>query len=348
MSVTAPRDARSLAHPTLEEMRRLAVRRVLGGESQHDVAVSLEVHPHTVWKWIELYRGEGDEGLASTKATGREPKLTARQSEQLKRIVIGKNPQQLSLGPALWTIGLVGEVILKKFEVILHKATVGRMLHRMGLTPQKPVRRAFQRDEATCLHWMTTAFPQIVRDSQKRQSTLLFGDETGVHEDGPTGTTWGVKGTTPVVAVTGSRRRTNVISAVSPRGRLWFRCFGGMLNAGLFIEFLRALLADMRGEIDLLLDRHPAHVAAATRRFVQDHQRRLRLHFLPPYAPDLNPDEHVWTHLKGMFRRDPIHDGEDLIDAVKLSMQHIQIDRALVRSFFESPEVEYVRKALKW
>lgn len=347
-SVTEPRDARSLDHKTLEEMRRLAVSRVLAGETQQEVARSLQVHSQTVWKWIDAYRREGESGIESTPATGREPSLSATQQDRLKRTIIGKNPQQLSFGPALWTLPLVQELIEKKFGVVLHKTTVARVLERLGLTPQKPIRRAFQRDDEEVLRWTTTEFPRIVRESRKRQSTLLFLDETGVHEDGPIGTTWGAKGQTPVVRVSGTRRRTNTISAISPRGRLWFRCYGGTLRAPLFIDFLRAMLHDFTKPLDVITDRHPAHVAAAVKRFLHEHRNRIRVRFLPGYAPDLNPDEHVWSHLKGIFRRAPLHPKEDFAEVVRTSMEVIQEDRKLVRSFFDHPEVAYIRKAIKW
>lgn len=347
-SVTERRDARSLDHATLEEMRRLAVSQVLAGAGHAEVARSLQVHRCTVAKWMMSYRDEGETGLESSKATGRKPTLTARQTERLKRVILGKNPQQLNFGPALWTLPLVSQLIEKLFGVVLHKTTVGRILMHLGLTPQKPVRRAFKRDDEECLRWMQRDFPRIVREARKRQATLLFEDEAGVHEDGPLGTTWGSKGTTPVAHVTGTRRRTNVISALSPRGRLWFRSYRGRLNAPSFIAFLKALLHDFRKPIDLILDRHPAHVAGSVRRFVHQNRRRLRLHFLPGYAPDLNPDEHVWGYLKGMFRRDPVHLDQDFGKVVTGKMRRIQCDHALVRSFFENPEAKYVKEALGW
>lgn len=164
----------------------------------------------------------------------------------------------------------------------------------------------------------------------------------------PSGPRGGMRGTRPVAKVTGTRRRVNVISVVSPRGRLWFRCYRGRLNAREFIAFLKALLNDFSRPIELILDRHPAHVAASVRRFVHRNRRRLRLHFLPGYAPNLNPDEHVWGYLKGMFRRDPVSLEEDFPRAVSASMKRIQRDRALVRSFFDHPEVKYVKEALAW
>jgi transposase len=342
------RDARSLDHGTLEELRRLSVRRVLAGERIKDVAASIEQHPNTVSKWMAIVRESGEEGLASTKAPGAAPKLKVAQMKRLARLVIGKNPKQLNFGPALWTLPLVGRLITQLFDVVLHETTVSRMLHKLGITPQKPMRRAFQRDEDAVRHWVTTEFPAIVRASKRRQSTLLFSDETGVQEDNSLATTWGLRGKTPVVAVKGSRRRINVISAISVRGRLWFRCYKGTLTSARFIEFLRDLLHDTSKPIDLVIDRHPAHTAAATMRFINKHRARLRVHWLPGYAPNLNPSEHVWSLLKGFFRRNPLDAREDLAQAVEDELASVRADHDRVRAFFGHPEVSYIHEALGW
>lgn len=348
LSLMAKRDARTLDHATLEEMRRLAVKRVLAGETQGAVARSLDVNAHTVWKWVARYRRDGEAALASTKAPGREPTLTERQVDRLRRIIVGKNPRQLNFGPALWTLPIIGELLERLFGIVLHQTTISRLLHRIGITPQKPVRRAFQRDDEECMRWMRDEFPHIVRLARRRQATLLFLDETGVHEEATVGRTWGAQGQTPVVRVSGARRKVNVISALSPRGRLWFRCFRGNLTAGTFLEFLRALLDDFTKPIELVMDRHPAHRAASVRRFLKDNRRRIRVHYLPGYAPELNPDEHVWSMLKGLFRSDPVEADEDLTVAVVATMKNIQTNPALVRRFFDHPEVAYVKEALSW
>jgi transposase len=348
LEVMATRDARSLDHRTLEEMRRVAVRAVLGGETQRAVAGRLQVHHQTVCKWMHWYRGAGDEGLASTKAPGPKPKLSERQAGTLRRIIVGKNPRQLNFGSALWTLPIVGQVIEARFGVVLHATNIMRLLRRLGLTPQKPVRRAFQRDDAECRHWMRRRFPEIVREAKRKQAVLLFADETGVHENHPVGRTWGERGRTPLVDVSGSRRRINVISAISPRGQIWFRCYKGNLNAPRYVEFLKDLLREVRGKVILVHDRHPAHIAAATRRFLAERSGRLAVHELPSYAPDLNPDEHLWSYLKGTFKSAPLHPDEDLDRRVLESMENISADRGLVRSFFEHPQVHYVKDALGW
>jgi len=342
------RDARSLDHATLEELRRLAVRRVRAGETQVAIAHSSGVHPRTVAKWLRAYRERGAAGIAARKAPGRPPTLTAAQRRRLRQLIITRDPRQLDFPFALWTLPLVGELVEREFGVVLHKTTIARVLRRLGLTPQRPLRRAFARDEAACRRWAQTEFPALVRAVRRRQSTLLFGDEAGVHEDGPVDRTWGTRGQRPVVQVTGRRARVNVISAISPRGRLWFRCFEGTLTAPRFVDFLTALVQDVRGPIDLVLDKHPAHVAAATRRFLHARRDRLRVHFLPSYAPDLNPDEHVWAYLKALFRKEPLVPGEKLRAAVEEGMREIATDRALVRTFFNRPEVAYVKHALHW
>ena len=347
-SLKIRRDARSLDHGTLEEMRRLAVRRVEYGETMVAVAASLEVHANTVSKWMRAYRAEGAAGIASTKATGRPSKLSEKQKAKLFRVIVGKTPMQLNFGPALWTVPVVEDIIEKLFGVVLHKTTVWRLLRRLGLSPQKPVRRAFQQDEKEIVSWTTEEFPTIVAEAKRKQATLLFLDETAVHEDAAIGTTWGRRGKTPVVKLSGSRRRINVISAVSPRGRLWFRCYTHTLNAGTFEGFLRDLLRDVRGKVVLVMDRHPAHRAASVRRFLQEHEQRISVHFLPGYAPELNPDEHVWSALKGLFRRDPLGPEEPIRGAVHRAMTKIKEDREWVRSFFLSKSVTYVRQALGW
>lgn len=329
-------------------MRRLAVRRVKTGETQADVARSLEVHARTVSKWVVGERTGGAKALARREGGGRPRALTAQETALLRRLVVGKNPSQLSFGTSLWTVAIVQAVIETEFHKAVHQTTVMRTLRRLGLSPQKPIRRAFRRDESACRRWAQDEFPAVVRKVRRQQATLLFADESGVHEDGPVGTTWGRKGKRPVVKVTGGRRRTNVISAVSPRGRLWFRCFPGTLNAPLFIAFLEALISDVKGKIVLVLDRHPAHVAAATRRWLLAHRSRIEVHHLPSYAPDMNPDEHVWSYLKGLFRRAPLTAAENLSDSVEGAMRDIARDRPLVRSFFHHPDVAYVRDALKW
>lgn len=347
LSIPMPRDARSLSHQASADLRRTTVRAVLEGATQRAAAKAAGVHEMTVSKWMKAYRAKGERLFLAKEAPGARPKLSGKQIAALRRTVIGKNPDQLSFGPQLWTLPIIGQLVESKFGVVLHATTIMRLLHRIGITPQKPIRQSVRRDARAVERWRTKEFPKIVRRARRRRATLLFVDETGVHEDHAVGTTWAKRGAPPVVKVGGGRRRVNVISALSPSGKLWFRCYAGMLTAQRYADFLRALLADVPGNIELIHDRHPSHCAAAVRRLIQSRSKRLSVHELPPYAPDLNPDEHVWSFLKGRFRRDPLRADEDLAEAADAVMLEIAADRELVKSFFGHPESDYVTAALK-
>ena len=314
------------------------------GESQVSVARTLGVTPDAVCRWVRKVRAGGVGALAARRAPGRKPALTEKQEARLFKLVAEKTPRQLTFSFALWTIPLVGQLVERLFGVALHKSTLGRLLKRLGFSPQRPRRRAFERDEAACQEWTTQTFPRILKDVRRLRGMLLFLDECGVHENGPLARTWAPRGKRPVVRASGKRTRINVISAVSPRGRLWFRCFRGNLNGARFIGFLRDLLHDIPGRITLVLDRHPAHVAAMTRRFLQV-APRLTIHYLPAYAPDLNPDEYVWGKLKGHFRRTPLAIGESLDDVVSKRMTALAEDRHGLVKLLHHPDLAYIRQA---
>lgn len=329
----------------MEQTRRIAVRLVeKEGREVKAVGRLLGVHPNTVSRWLTAYREAGEKGLASTKATGRPPALSDAELALVRKVIVGSNPAQLNFGVLLWSLPIIKALVKKMFGKELATSTLSRYLGLLGLTPQRPIRRAFQRDDVEIKRWIVREFPRIARDVKRKQAVLLFLDETGVHENGPTGTTWAEEGVRPVVSVTGNRGRVNVISAVSPTGRLWFRCYKKNLNALTFQEFIRDLLVDIRGPIVLVMDSHPAHVAKATREYLESRSNRLQVEFLPAYAPELNPDEHVWGYLKGMFRRNPLQPGARIDDTVQAAMEAIKARPSLVRSMFGHDDLAYVKR----
>jgi transposase len=165
------------------------------------------------------------------------------------------------------------------------------LLNQLGLTPQRPVWRAYQQRPAEVQRWLDEEYPRIHRLAQKRKATIFFGDEAGVRSDHHAGTTWAIRGETPVVSSTGARFGLNLISAVSAQGELRFMTVNGRVGAKVFIEFLKRLLHNSERTIFLIVDGHPAHKAKIVARCVKSIKDRLHLFFLPPYSPELNPDE---------------------------------------------------------
>ena len=163
-----------------------------------------------------------------------------------------------------------------------------------------------------------------------------------MRSDSPLGRSYGLKGKTPVVKTSGQRQKINAISAVNAKGAFWYKVYSGMLNAALFLVMLKDLMRGRKQPVLLVVDGLPAHKAKSVAKYVQSTKGRLELHFLPPYAPDLNPDEFAWSHLKknGISKK-PLRKNEALRQRVEQDLAAIKQDRGLVRSFFEAPSVSY-------
>ncbi len=146
-----------------------------------------------------------------------------------------------------------------------------------------------------------------------------------------------------VVPATGQRFGMNLISAISPRGEFRFMTVEGRMNSEKFIGFLKRLIYNAPRPVFLIVDRHPAHRAKQVREFVRSTEGRLRLFFLPPYAPDLNPDEHVWNHLKnhGVGKR-AIRSREQFREIVLGHMRSLQRLPDVIRGFFRDPHLRYI------
>jgi len=336
-------DNRSLDHKVLEHMRLLAVDRVLAGEKPSIVAKSFGIYRTSIYKWLRAHRKRGRDALRSTKAEGPTPKLTESQKNQVRRWIIGKDPRQYGFDFGLWTRSIIAQMVRERFDVSLTLPSIGRLLSSLDITPQKPLRRAYERNEKEIKQWKEEKYPALRKRAKMRGADIFFLDEVGVRSDSPLGRTYGLKGKTPVVKTSGQRQRINAISAVNAKGAFWYQVYGGMMTAVLFIVMLKDLLKGRRKPVMLVIDGLAVHKAKSVAKYVQSTKGRLELHFLPPYAPDLNPDEFAWSHLKqnGTSKK-PLRKNEALRERINTDLAAIKKDKGLVRSFFKAPTVSYV------
>jgi transposase len=333
------------AHNTLEEMRILAVQRMAEGAHPNDVAASFGMHRSWAYKVRAQARGRGRgvRALRSSKGTGRPRKLTRAQEQQVLRWINGKNPMQYGFDFGLWTRNLVRELVQREFDVTLSLASIGTMLARLNLTPQKPLQRAYQRNPEAIERWQHDTYPAIARQARKENADIFFWDESGFRADSVHGRTWAPCGETPVVERPGERQSMSAASAVNSKGAFWFATYEGGLSGELFVTLLRKLMFNRRKAVHLVVDGLPAHKKAIVKEYVASTQGKLTLHFLPGYAPDLNPDELVWGHVKrtGVARR-PLTKGEKLGPRIHEQLAQIGRSPKLVRSFFKHPSVSYI------
>jgi transposase len=338
-------DGRTLNHKTLEHLRLTAVRRVLeDGEVPSEVMRSMGLCRTSIYRWLREHEEGGWAALAEKIAQGPEPKLTEKQRQQVRRWIVGKDPRQYGFDYGLWTRRIVQSLIEKKLGVSLGFTAVGRLLASLEITPQKPLRRAYERDPQAVQEWVNDRYPRLRRRAKQRGAKIYFLDEAGFHSDPVLGRTYGLKGHTPVVSTSGQRQSINAISAINAKGAFWYNVYSGKLNAGRFVEFLQDLMKGRRERVILVVDGHPSHKAKKVAAYVKSLCGKLELHFLPPYAPDLNPDEFVWSHAKtnGVSKK-PLCKNESLKERVQSDLEAIKQNKELIRSLFRADSVAYAK-----
>jgi transposase len=334
-------DGRKLKHAVLEAIRIRAVRRVEQGESPETVIKALGMNRRTIYKWIARYREGGTEALKATPLAGRPLKLNGAKLQSIFRIIVTKNPLQLRFPFALWTREMVQELIERKYGIKLSVVSIGRLLTKLGLSCQKPLMRAFQQDPVIVQQWLEEDYPKIKRLARQQKAEIYFEDEAGVRSDHHAGTTWGMKGRTPVVRTTGARFSVNMISAITSRGAMRFMTYAGKMKAPVFCEFLKRLIHNAPAKIFLILDGHPVHRSLRVKKFVQATKGKLRLFFLPPYSPELNPDELVWNNVKGKIGRSSIKGPDDFQEKVRSHLKSLQRTPEKICGFFKEPNLRY-------
>ena len=336
-------DGRKLDHRTLEVLRLRAVEQVQGGAHPEDVAAALGLHRKTVYGWLAKFREGGRDALVAKPVPGRPPKLSGTQISRLYEMIVGADPAQFSFEFALWTRDMVRQVIRREFKIALSVVSVGRLLRTMGLSPQRPLYRAYQQNPEAVQRWRDEQFPAIRKQAKAEGATIYFADEAGIRSDYHAGTTWAPVGRTPTVRATGARFSLNMLSAVSAKGALRFMVHEGTVNAAVFIDFCKRLLRDHPGPVYLVVDGHPAHRARATTAFVASTEGRLKLFLLPAYSPELNPDEWVWKNVKhDRVGRTSVKNADEFKAKIIGALRRLQNMPHIVRAFFGDPELQYI------
>ncbi|MFN7713442.1 MAG: IS630 family transposase [Curvibacter sp.] len=194
-------DARKLNGATQAHLRKLMVKAVRGGMTQTEAAATYGVSLRAVSKWMKLSRAGGLKALKAGKR-GRRPgggRLNTAQAARIRALIVGKMPDQLKLSFYLWTREAVAHLIEREYDIAVSPTTVGRYLKAWGMSAQKPVRRAYERNDAAIARWLEEDYPAIAKDAKREKATIYWGDEMGLRSDHVSGTSFAPLGKTPVV-----------------------------------------------------------------------------------------------------------------------------------------------------
>jgi len=337
-------DARKLSPAAQEDLRYRVVRAVVDeGMSKAEAVRTFGVSKTAVFKWIKAFREGGERALkGKQRRRPRRSRLKGHQAATVVRIITDNCPDQLKLPFALWTREAVGDLIEQRWGIELSVWTVGRYLKKWGFTPQKPLRRAYERDPQAVRRWLDEEYPAIARQAKREKAEIHWGDEMGLRSDHQAGTSYGRRGRTPVIPGTGRRFRCNMISTITNRGRLAFMVFTRRFTAPVMIEFLRRLVRHAQRRIYLIVDSHPVHRSGKVKDWLERHADEIALFYLPGYSPDLNPDELLNQDVKtnALGRRRPA-DQDELMRDVRSYLRSTQKQPHIVKSYFDHEDVSY-------
>lgn len=315
------------------------------GVGPDEIMKVLDIGRSTYFKWRGMYEKGDYEGLAVKMAARPRSYLLSRgQIAELVSWLSHKNPDQFQFDFQLWTRKIVAQLMLDRFGVEMTPQGVGKLLRRLGFTPQRPLFNSVKQDPVDVERWRRLDYPSIAKYAKRRGATVFFADEASVRSDHHAGTTWARRGHTPVLTDSGDRVTVNMVSAVSPLGELKFRNFTGRFTSVEFIAFLTALAEGNGGRpLFVICDNSRVHKSKAVYTFLTDTELDIEIFFLPTYAPELNADEWVWNHLKNhTVGRKAIHRGSDLFSIVEKGMRDLASNIDAVCGFFRDVKLRYI------
>ena len=316
------------------------------GTPVKDISFNLGVTLTTVYRWKRKYFKGGDEALNPRKRGRKEGThriLIPEEEAQLQELIKGYEPRDFDINFSTWTRKAVSELTLIKLGIEISERTMGDYLSRWNFTPQKPVKKAYQQDPEKVKVFLEETFPTILERSCKEDAIIFFGDEAGIHSESFCQRSYSPCGITPVVKTTGSRLTLNLISAVSNTGELRYQTYTGSMNCNRFIGFLKVLTKSFDKKIFLILDNLRVHHGKMVQEWLKKN-KKIELVFLPPYSPELNPDEY-FNHLtkQAIHSKPQAATKEEFFNIIRKILHCLQKDKAKLRRLFQNKHIEYAK-----
>jgi len=313
------------------------------------IAERLGVNRKTVWDWENRMKDKGYHSWRDVRPPGRPTKLSKEQHEELKEILI-KGPLARGYPTELWTLKRVAEVIKQEFGVRYNVTHIWRVLRDMGFSAQVPLKRAMERNEEYIQEWIKNEWPKIVAEARRIGATIFFIDESGIQTSPNVRRTWALRGSRPDMRIKARREKLSLISAVTVEGDLYFKIHEEDITGTDILVFLRYLLQEVPGKLMIIWDNLSIHRTKDVNELLWKNRKRVRARRLPPYAPELNPDEMVWNVVKYQELANWCpHDKDEMLGVVRRMMRKLKrhperVKRALQGSKLPLPVGGYLRR----
>ncbi|MCF7978449.1 MAG: IS630 family transposase [Chromatiaceae bacterium] len=271
-------DARKIPDETMSYLRKLAVRAIEQKDYSTDlVADVLGISRSSVFEWVKRYHEGGWDALETGASPGAPPIITPPTEAWLRRTVLDKTPQDFGYETALWTRGILAELLKTHFDIQVAGTTVSQHLKRLGLSYQKPWFRAAEQKPEAVERFLTDTYPRIQRLAEKLHADIAFEDEAGIGLRTHAGKTWGDVGASPQVRGSEQRCGLNLLLSVTASGALEFAIEDAKFDSERYIAFLDKLIANRDRPLIIIVDGAPFHNSKKTRQFVRALRHQIRV-----------------------------------------------------------------------
>lgn len=340
-------DLRKLNRDELATVRRQVVRLKKKGLKGKEIESLTGVRTNRISEIWSMYKEGGNEAIAPMK-TGRKPGsctlLTQQQEKEIREIILDKTPDQMKMSFALWTRQAICDLVKRKYRINLSLRSATNYLKKWGFTCQRPTKKAYSQDDIKVNRFMKEEYPAISKRAVVENAEIYWGDETGISNQEYYQRGFSPKGITPVMHVEAKHERINMISAITGRGSLRFMIYDGAMNQKLLINFMKRLVKDVDRKVFLILDNLRVHHGKVVAAWLEKNKDKIEVFFIPPYSPELNPDE----YLNHVLKKD-VHAGirprtkADLHSKTESFLRRMQHNCDKVRKLFHHPRLKYIR-----
>lgn len=338
-------DARTLSQDVQYQQRKQVVKLREKGMPYSQIAEIVGIHKNYACGIYKRYEREGLKAISKCKR-GRRPNeqktLKPEVESKIRREITDKTPDQFKLPFALWSRKAVQELIKQKYGINMPIRTVGEYLKRWGFTLQKPLKRAYEQSPERVKRWLDEEYPTIAKRAKQEGAEIHWCDETGLRNDETKAKGYSPKGKTPTIHLNARRTSMSMISAITNRGKVRFMVYKDSMSPQRLIRFMKQLTKDVGRKVFLIVDNLRTHHSKAVRAWVSEHIEEIELFYLPPYSPELNPDEYLNGDVKyGVHSGTPARNDKELKKKMISHMRKLQKLPGRVMRYFEHPRIRY-------
>ena len=337
---------RKLTNEEMYMKRKEVVRLKQTNHTGKETAEIAEISESQVSRIWTTYQNGGMAALKPQKRgrkQGEQRILNREQEREIRQIIIDRTPDQYKMRFMLWTREAISNLCWQLYRTKVSLRCVTNYMKRWGFTCQRPTKRAYFVDNVKVDRFMKIEYPSIAARAKSEGAEIYWGDETGIDNREHYQRGFAPKGHPPVIRVESKKERVNMLSAITNKGKVRFMIFDDRMSQKRLIEFMRRMIADVPAKVFLFLDNLSSHHGKLVSAWLEKHKERIEVFFLPPYSPELNPDEYFNHALKldvhlGVAPRTK----KDIWHKAESFVRRLQHNVLKVKAFFKHPKLTYL------